>query len=459
MNTVAKQMDLNGRGVRVVHHHVRKTAGTSLNAAFWDLGGLTLRSMGKRSRVRRRGLVFQRHKRKRIEAGDYFFANSHAPVEELALQPDTFTVTVLRDPLRRLVSHYRYLRYLRDDQHAPLTEPYLAGLSNEIAWVGADFGEFLDRVPHQHALAQLGTFDREDHVQRAVERVLKCDAVCFTETFSADLAELAATLSLPLREMHERRMGTDVDLSDAHRARALTLLQPEYAFIEQACAALGRPTPAALARGSAPAPIAVLGLPRGGTSAVSGVLQQLGVAMGDRLKTSGSAIEHPTYEDARLRALCRQAYDEPSPVRLMSDEAIVEGLKAWFRFRADTAVRAHAPIGAKHPLLMAMVPELVAAAPDVRLVRIDRPVAASIASLRKRGWWNPDKSEVLCRTLHQQGEAALQGRTHHRLSYGDLVKEPSREVHRLIDALQLQPSASQIAAAIRSIDPSLRHFR
>ena len=72
---------------RVYHFHVRKTAGTSLNSAFWALGGFDLGAISDRQAVEGNGLRFVRGNRRLIEEGDYFFANSHLPAHELRLPP------------------------------------------------------------------------------------------------------------------------------------------------------------------------------------------------------------------------------------------------------------------------------------------------------------------------------------------------------------------------------------
>jgi len=109
---------------RVLHHHVRKTAGTSLNAAFRALGGpeaarptgealRSSESAGTRegpshqgargTSVQANGLTFVTGAVKRIDEGAYFFANSHTAAYVLHPPRRTFRVTILRNPATRLV--------------------------------------------------------------------------------------------------------------------------------------------------------------------------------------------------------------------------------------------------------------------------------------------------------------------------------------------------------------------
>lgn len=218
---------------RVYHYHVRKTAGTSLNSAFWALAGLSLRDLGTRSRVRRNGLVFVRHDRRLIEQGDYFFANSHIPAYSLRLPLGTFTITILRDPLDRLFSYYRYLLWAQEHPTDLHSEPFMRSLRNEIPLLGGSFGDFLDRIPPKRQLSQLYMFSERGDVDEAAERVLACSAICFCETFRQDLERLGEMLGLPLQERHERQFRMPFGVSEHERTKARELLEPEFALVER----------------------------------------------------------------------------------------------------------------------------------------------------------------------------------------------------------------------------------
>ncbi len=192
---------------RVYHYHVRKTAGTSLNSAFWALAGLDLRTMSDRQVAEGNGLKVVRGNPRLIEEGDYFFANSHQPAHTLRLPPSTFTVTILRDPASRAISYYSYLLWARSGEANRDREPFLDEVLAESAFLGRGprrflarlsprrrepaFRDFLDRVPPSHLLTQLHMFSERLDPAEAAERALACSAVCFTETFPEDLRALA----------------------------------------------------------------------------------------------------------------------------------------------------------------------------------------------------------------------------------------------------------------------------
>ena len=96
-------------------HHVRKSAGTSLFLSFLALGGEDPMDVWRRinsSRLPRTvsgPYGFASVHRRLLAEGAYLFGRAHRPVEEQPLRPDTFTVTVLRDPVARAHSYFDYL--------------------------------------------------------------------------------------------------------------------------------------------------------------------------------------------------------------------------------------------------------------------------------------------------------------------------------------------------------------
>lgn len=242
---------------RVLHHHVRKTAGTSLNAAFRALGGPdatritgeaagsapsgrssgSSHSQGRRVRgssIRGNGLTFVTGAVSRIDEGAYFFANSHTAAYALHPPRHTFRVTILRNPATRLVSHYRYLRHLRE--HGLADGPGEAEMDN----AAGSFEEFVHALPRRGRLRQLYMFSETFDVDEAVRRITGLDAVLFTETYPDDLAALARRLALPLELRRERSFGYTTTVAPDEVAAVLPMLADEFDLIERVLDGLGR---------------------------------------------------------------------------------------------------------------------------------------------------------------------------------------------------------------------------
>lgn len=218
---------------RIYFHHVRKTAGTSLCHAFFGLDGgdpLEIEEEIYRSghgwgNVGGRVIVPQ--SRYLAEEGFYFFAYSHAASHEVRLPPETFEITILRDPVKRVISHYRNLVHYQ--RHFPGT----VHLRHEGRWLGASFGEFLDRIPQEHLLRQLYMFSNTFDVNEAFDRITALNEVMLTEHFAAGLAMLAQRLNIPLTEFHAKSQFDEVHLEEDDVGRLREMLTSEYRLIEK----------------------------------------------------------------------------------------------------------------------------------------------------------------------------------------------------------------------------------
>lgn len=280
-----------GTAERIYHFHIRKTAGTSLDSAFLALGDPDLGTIAERAKfdenlVERNGLRFVHHDLALIAEGDYFFASSHQPIFQVSLPADTFTLTILRDPVARAVSYLRYLLWARANPTAYDAEPYIdkvraegrfldggarflrteisehglrvesavreLGLGQYLArlspyrpdlkgdGISPDFRAFIARVPPRRLLTQLYMFSKRLDPKEAAANVLSCSAICFTETFSADLQKLGERLELELKEKRERSFGDPIALTDPEERLLRKRLKPEYEMVERVRDALGR---------------------------------------------------------------------------------------------------------------------------------------------------------------------------------------------------------------------------
>jgi len=221
---------------RVYCYHIRKTAGTSLHLSFMALGGEdpfeVLRRMTE-SRLHRTisgPYAYVAYLRRLLAEGAYFYGRSHRSAAQQPLPPETHTVTVLRDPVRRVHSYFDYL--VAGD--APSMPGPVWIRERRLALDG--FDAFLDRVPPEYLLTQLSMFSERRDVSQAADRIASCSTVMFTEDFANGLATLGRRLQLPL-EVHRARVTEQrSSLTEDQVARLTSRLEPEYELLRRLAA-------------------------------------------------------------------------------------------------------------------------------------------------------------------------------------------------------------------------------
>lgn len=221
-----------GRYKRVFHYHIRKTAGTSINYAFLSIGGEPGRAVYSRlahnptHRTISGKRAFVGFYRPLIEQGYYHYAFSHTAAHELSLPPDTFTITCLRDPLKRLLSHYQMLREFVD------TDTWHGCLNVEGPWLGRSFDDFLSAIPREHCCRQLYMFSQKFDPNEAIDRVRRSGYYFFTEEFVDGMAKLSSHLHEDLPVLHARPTRIAYEIPARALDRARDLLSDEYEMID-----------------------------------------------------------------------------------------------------------------------------------------------------------------------------------------------------------------------------------
>jgi hypothetical protein len=220
---------------RVYLFHVRKTAGTSLHRSFCALGGEDPDAVERRirssvlSRTRSGSYVFTCG-RGTLRQGDYFFGWSHIAGHRLRLPSRTFTITILRDPVARVLSYYRYL--VAGD--AAQGDMNWRVQDDERALAGKSFTDFLGNIPTEMLLNQLYMFSPRLDVGEATYRILKCSSIMMTETYESDLRDLAAALDLPLQYRRDRvTAATDALVGEKDLDALRGRLTAEYDLLER----------------------------------------------------------------------------------------------------------------------------------------------------------------------------------------------------------------------------------
>ncbi len=180
--------------------------------------------------------------------------------------------------------------------------------------------------------------------------------------------------------------------------------------------------------------VAVLGTFRSGSSMVAAMLDRLGVDM-------GAPYHGDYYEPADLAVSLRRWWNEPELTAQETTSNRVFLLREWLESRGNRPL-----VGAKHPLLSLSARDLVRAwGSDTKFVWCNRRLEDSIASLEKLKWW-PNSNEIQHK-LFAAVESFFPRKNGLIINYEQTLARPELTVERLIDFLQITPSAEQIENA------------
>jgi len=219
---------LPGKFKRIYHFHIRKSAGTSVNAAFWNLAGLDLNSIWKKSLIVTNDKVFVRHHYDLIQEGNYTFANSHLPFWKIKLPPETLTFSVFRDPVQRIVSLYRYYHFNVNHPEAHLLDPMNSSVKQYAHWLGNSFGDFLENIPRQHSVNQVYMFSENFNVEEALLNLSKLSYVFFQDDLDMLPPIIEKETSLKPELKRERAFPvTTAEITDIELNKARSILADE----------------------------------------------------------------------------------------------------------------------------------------------------------------------------------------------------------------------------------------
>lgn len=220
---------------RVYHYHIRKSAGTSINAAFWHLDNLTLQSIGKQSVILGRKRSYVRINLNYIENVNFFYANSHFPMWQVHLPDNTFTFTVLRDPYERLVSLYKYYKWVEitDYKIGEELDPSFNYLKSQKYLQNKSFGEFIDILSKKYLFGNLYMFSERLDVDEAMKNLSKVNKVYFQDNVSFAVEDLKKSLSLKELELPKPQRkfnNNNFEITQIEKEKAISVLKCEIEF-------------------------------------------------------------------------------------------------------------------------------------------------------------------------------------------------------------------------------------
>jgi hypothetical protein len=218
---------------RIYLYHIRKTGGTSLTESFLALRAVDrVRSYYQLAgaldnRIIIKDLVYVGWNTSLLEKGDYFFGFSHNPSHQIKLPNKTFTITIIRDPVRRLISYYQMLlTWKKENSQHP-------EFKRRGEWLGENFRDFLQNISDEYLLAQLYMFSRKYKVSEAYRNIIDCSSFYFTENFNKGVADLSMELALKLKPIHAAKSVVKASINKKDLKMLEQLLEPEIGLYKK----------------------------------------------------------------------------------------------------------------------------------------------------------------------------------------------------------------------------------
>ncbi len=218
----------------IYHVHIRKTAGTTINFAFLSNAenedvNVFYRNLSQKSnnRLISNSKVFVGWNNNLINEGNYSYAFSHNPIHKLNLPSNIFLFTCLRDPVKRVLSHYNMLKFyqLKGSKHPCMKV--------EGGWIGDSIVDFISLAPKEHIHNQLYMFSKSFSIDETLEKLNELDLVMFTENLKEDLKVLEGLTKWELPVSNQKSYGHKEQISDDHLEQLRAFMEPEYQLIQK----------------------------------------------------------------------------------------------------------------------------------------------------------------------------------------------------------------------------------
>lgn len=197
--------------------------------------------------------------------------------------------------------------------------------------------------------------------------------------------------------------------------------------------------------------VAIVGLHRGGTSAVAGVVYNLGAYMGDSLLPPSEYNPRGYFEDEKIVALHDRIIggNWMNPQTYYPYKLVREYIDAIEKFRAYDLW------AIKDPRLCYCLPGLLEIAPETRVISVYRDPWYAAHSVASRNGIHFNQSiNIAINYLENMIKNTWHVSRRLRVRYTDIITDPSGTVDTIANFIGVEATDS----AIESVDPSLAHW-
>lgn len=223
---------------RVYHYHVRKSGGTSVNDAFWKKCNHSIDTVGREPLLLGNKKSMVRLNKELIEKGNYFYGSAHFPYWQLSLKPKTYSFTVLRDPYKRILSLYKYYKWIEINsaEHGLKFDPSFEHLKSQKHLFQANLVDFIEVLSPKYLYGNIYMFSENLNVDEALDNLKNVNRILFQHKLSQDFTKVSKDLDLGMKiEKKLRKFNNEnFDVSDHDIEYAKKTLEKDYDFYNKA---------------------------------------------------------------------------------------------------------------------------------------------------------------------------------------------------------------------------------